>query len=53
MVTTTVAPHPPAFGNDLAGMASMSWQNACPCRTSVGSDSSMSLTVERTGEHSA
>ena len=43
MVTTMVAPQPPALGSEVAGTASMSWQNACPWRTSVGSDSSMSV----------
>ncbi len=50
MVTTMVAPQPPALGRDLPGMASISWQNACPWRTSVGRFWSMSVLVCRTGE---
>ncbi len=41
MVTTTVAPQPPAFGRSSAEMASRSWVRAMPWRTGVGRSGSM------------
>ncbi len=49
IVTTTVAPTPPCFGSQVAGMASRRLVNANPLRTSLGRSGSIALSSGRAG----